>query len=44
VDETGMFEFSVVAGAVCSDFVIEAQGISKNGNIGTGQATFTVVK
>ena len=44
VDETGLFEFSVTAGSVISDFVVEVQGISENGRAGSGRAVFRVAK
>ncbi|MBA4407964.1 MAG: MG2 domain-containing protein [Bacteroidota bacterium] len=44
VNETGQFEFTVTAGKVISDFVIEVQGISGNGRPGSGKAEFSVVK
>ena len=44
VDATGQFEFTVTAGAVYSDFVVEVQGISENGRVGCGKAVFKVIK
>lgn len=44
VDESGLFEFSVTAGKVISDFVIKVQGISPDGRMGTGTASFSVTK
>ncbi len=44
VDETGEAEISVSSGKVISDFVIEVQGISENGRIGSGKSEFSVVK
>ena len=44
VDQTGQFEFEVTAGKVISDFVIEVQGTSTNGRMGSGKAGFSVVK
>jgi len=44
VDQTGQFEFEVNAGKVISDFVIEIQGISPDGRMGTGKARFSVTK
>ena len=44
VDATGLFEFSVTAGSVISDFVVEVQGISDHGRAGSGRAVFRVVK
>lgn len=44
VNESGQFEFSVTAGKVLSDFVIEVQGISENGRAGCGKAGFSVIK
>ena len=43
-DEIGTTEITVKAGKVLSDFVIEAHGISGNGLIGSGKATFKVEK
>ncbi len=44
IDETGEAEISVIAGKVVSDFVIEVQGISGNGRIGSGSKKFSVTK
>lgn len=44
VDETGLFEFSVSSGKVISDFVIEVQGITPEGRMGSGKSTFSVIK
>jgi hypothetical protein len=44
VDQTGQFEFEVAAGKVISDFIIDVQGISTNGRMGIGKASFTVTK
>lgn len=44
VDETGEAEISVTAGKVLSDFVIEVQGMSTNGRMGSGNGKFTVEK
>jgi Large extracellular alpha-helical protein len=44
VDASGQFEFTVPAGRVLSDFVIEVQGITPEGVMGTGISTFSVVK
>ncbi|MCX6220839.1 MAG: MG2 domain-containing protein [Bacteroidia bacterium] len=44
VDKTGQFEFSVTAGKVKSDFVVEVQGISDGGLVGSGKGVFTVGK
>ncbi len=44
VDNSGTFEFTVAAGAVISDFVIEVQGISDKVRMGSGEARFSVVK
>lgn len=44
VKETGQFEFLVTAGKVISDFVIEVQGISGKGSVGSGTASFPTVK
>jgi len=44
VDASGQFEFTVSAGRVLSDFVIEVQGITLDGVMGTGTSAFSVVK
>ena len=44
IDESGQFEFTVTAGKVISDFVIEVQAISGNGLTGSGKSEFQVVK
>ncbi|MDP3432692.1 MAG: hypothetical protein Q8T04_06980, partial [Bacteroidota bacterium] len=44
IGETGEAEISVTAGKVISDFVIEVQGMSTNGRIGSGNEKFQVVK
>ena len=44
VDQTGLFEFEVSSGKVISDFVIEVQGTTKDGRMGSGKATFAVSK
>jgi len=44
IDETGEAEISVTASKVLSDFVIEVQGISTNGRIGSGIKEFSVIK
>ena len=44
VDKNGQFEFSVTAGKVRSDFVVEVQGISDGGLMGSGKGVFTVGK
>ena len=44
VDESGAVEFTVTAGKVISDFVIEVQGISLNGLAGSVSTKFTVNK
>ena len=44
VDKTGQFEFSVTAGRVMSDFVVEVQGLSDGGLTGSGKVVFTVGK
>ena len=44
VDESGIFEFTVTAGKVISDFDIDVQGISSNGMAGSGSAGFKVTK
>ena len=43
VDSSGEFEFSVTAGKVISDFIIEVQGLDENGRPGRGEARFSVV-
>ncbi len=44
VDQTGQFEFEVAAGKVISNFIIDVQGISTDGRMGIGKASFTVTK
>jgi hypothetical protein len=44
VDQTGQFEFEVTTGKVVSDFVIEVQGTTPDGRVGSGRASFSVVK
>jgi hypothetical protein len=44
VDQSGQFEFNVTSGKVISDFVIEVQGTSTDGRMGTGKASFSVTK
>ncbi len=44
VDQTGQFEFEVTSGKVISDFVIEVQGMTPDGRMGSGKATFSVIK
>ncbi|MEI7830322.1 MAG: hypothetical protein WCI31_11160, partial [Prolixibacteraceae bacterium] len=44
IDKSGQFEFPLTAGKVISDFEVVVQGISENGRIGVGKATFSVVK
>ena len=44
VDATGQFEFTVTAGTVLSDFVVEVEGISDNGRVGCGKVAFRVGK
>ncbi|MBV5313502.1 MAG: carboxypeptidase regulatory-like domain-containing protein [Prolixibacteraceae bacterium] len=44
VKETGQFEFLVTAGKVISDFIIEVQGISGKGSVGSGTASFSTIK
>jgi hypothetical protein len=44
VGETGQYEFTVTASQVISDFVIEVQGITPDGRMGSGTAKFSVVK
>lgn len=44
MNETGWFEFSVTASKILSDFVIEVQGITEKGQMGSGKAVFSVTK
>jgi hypothetical protein len=44
VDETGQFEFTVTAGKVVSDFVIDIQGMTPDGRLGSGNAVISVTK
>lgn len=44
IDETGETEISVTAGKIISDFMIEVQGMSTNGRIGSANERFQVVK
>ena len=44
LNESGEFGFSVSSGKVISDFVIEVQGITPDGKLGSGKATFSVIK
>lgn len=44
VDETGQVEVSVSSGKVISGFVIEVQGITPDGRMGSGNAFFNVTK
>jgi len=44
VDETGQFEFEITAGKVISDFVIEVQGATIDGRIGSGKTAFSIIK
>jgi len=44
VDEYGEFEFPITAGKVISDFVIDVQGISVDGRLGSASASFSVTK
>lgn len=44
INETGEFEFTLTAGKIVSDFIIDVQGISDNGDMVSGKATFSVVK
>lgn len=44
VDATGEFEFTVKAGKVISDFIIDIQGMTPDGRMGAGKAEFSVVK
>lgn len=43
VDSSGLFEFSLTAGSVASNFIIEVQGLDENGRPGKGEARFTVL-
>lgn len=43
-DNSGLLEFSVTAGSVCSNFVITIQCISKDGRLGSGKAMFSVTR
>jgi hypothetical protein len=42
--ENGQAEFTVTSGKVLSDFIIEVQGISDNGRVGSGNSTISVIK
>ena len=44
VDQTGQFEFEVTTGKVITDFVIEVQGTTPDGRVGSGKANFSVAK
>jgi hypothetical protein len=44
VDKSGQFEFTLTAGKVISDFVIEVQGIAANGRTGNAKALVSVGK
>ena len=44
VDENGQFELIVTAGRLISDYVIEIEGISENGRLGSGKANFSVTR
>lgn len=44
VNDSGEYEFTVKAGKVISDFLIEVQGISSQGLPGCGKAGFSVTK
>jgi len=44
INEAGQFEFTIPAGQVISDFEIEVQGITPDGRVGVGKASFSVVK
>ena len=44
VDESGQFELVVTAGKVITDFIIEVQGVSLNGRMGSSKADFSVKK
>lgn len=44
ISETRQFEFTIPAGQVFSDFVIEVQGIAPDGRMGVSMAEFSVVK
>ncbi|MBL7966099.1 MAG: carboxypeptidase regulatory-like domain-containing protein [Prolixibacteraceae bacterium] len=44
VDASGQFEFTVTGGRVVSDFIIEVQGVTNNGRLGSGRIMFSVVK
>jgi hypothetical protein len=44
VDASGQFEFTIPAGRVLTDFLIEIQGITVDGAMGTGKSMVTVVK
>jgi len=44
ISETGQFEFTITAGQVYSNFVIEVQGITPDGRMGVGRAEFSVIK
>jgi hypothetical protein len=44
INSSGQFEFTVTAGQVFSDFLIEVQGITPDGRLGTGAAKLTIGK
>jgi len=44
LDQSGMAEFPVTAGSVCSDFVVNVEGIAKGGRLGSGKAVFSVTR
>ena len=44
IDSSGEFWFTITAGKVISDFEINVQGISDNGQMGSGKAVFSVTK
>lgn len=44
VDSSGKFEFTIPAGKISSDFVIEVQGMTQDGRMGSGKAVFSVKK
>jgi hypothetical protein len=43
-NDQGIYEFSVTAGKVISDFEIDVQGVSGNGRSGHGKAVFSVTR
>lgn len=44
VDSSGLFELTIPAGKVLSDFIIDIQGLTSDGRAGSGKAEFSVVK